>query len=307
MTAAFTTALLLLTTLVHANATPKKATKATPVSNVYNTRGIDTTANDDPLAKWNTAIKGFDTKTIKAGTSVGKIVRTGIKGLGTLLPFIVNDGPSVDGIKNKDVKCAGSIIAQAVSGFQSVDYSVKYMVQIINFTDEPLQLVREEVHSGSMHTRPTPTIMPGGNESYIARKTSGTATGAIGAVGYRIGGSNNVVAISISCPYNFNFASNTLALGIYQWDIDEVNKMNGNHIYHEMKKIDKKVNNGESLNFVGPYESVKRKNFYSDTIPLLVNDKAGEYLIRGHMGTSHKPIVKIVLFPTNPNRLAPIL
>ena len=305
MTAAFTTALLLLTILVHANATPKKATKATPVSNVHNTRGIYTTANDDPFAKWNTAIKIPSFK-----PNLGDIVKTGttsIKGFGTL-GDIVKIGTSVaEGIKNKDVKCAGSIIAQAVSGFQSVDYSVKYMVQIINFTDQPLQLVREEVHSGSMHTRPTPTIMPGGNESYIAHKTSGTATGAIGAVGYRIGGSNNVVAISISCPYNFNFASNTLALGIYQWDIDEVNKMNGNHIYHEMKKIDKKVNNGESLNFVGPYESVKRKNFDSDTIPLLVNDKAGEYLIRGHMGTSHTPIVKIVLFPTNPNRLAPIL
>ena len=209
-----------------------------------------------------------------------------------------------DGAQNKDssVQCAGSSIVQTVSDFQSVKYTVKYKVEIINFTDQLLQLVRSEVHSGSLHTKPAPTIMPGGSASYIAHKTYGTATGAIGAVGYRIGGSNSVVAISITCPYNFNLGSNTLALGIYQWDDNEVKKMSENHIYYKMKQIDKtypgkEVNKGESLTYVGPYESAKRKNFYKDTIPLLVNDEASEYLILGHMGASHKPTVKIALFP----------
>ena len=215
-------------------------------------------------------------------------------------------------------------VAQAVSDFESVDYSVKYMLEIINFTDQPLQLVYSEVHSGHMHTRPSPKIMPGRNESYIARNAKGTLTGAIGAVGYRIGSSNNVVTISISCPYNFNLASNTLAVGIYQWDTDKIKKIEEtkNYVYDEMwktKKIypGKEVNKDESSTLKmlqqcekqtkGPYVPVKRKNFYDDTIPLLVNDEAGEYLIRGHMGNSHKPIVKISLFPTDPNRLAPNL
>ena len=56
-----------------------------------------------------------------------------------------------------------------------------------------------------------------------------------------------------------------------------------------------------------PYVPLKRKEFYYDAIPVQVNDEAGEYLIRGTMRTSHKPTVKISLFPTNPNRLAPAI
>ena len=172
--------------------------------------------------------------------------------------------------------------------------------------------------------------MPGKRESYNAHKGSG-ATGAIGAVGYRIGSSNNVVAISISCPYNFNLASNTLAVGIYQWNTDEVNQMTGNYIYNKMRipKIypGKEVNKVKilTLNEIilklleqprsrywaamkrkmeGSYVPAKRKDFYDEAIPIQVNDEAGEYLIRGTMGTNHKPTVRISLFPTDPNRLA---
>ena len=164
--------------------------------------------------------------------------------------------------------------------------------------------------------------MPGRKESYNAHAGKG-ATGAIGAVGYRIGESNNVAAITISCPYNFDLYSNTLALGIYQWDTDKVNQMTGNHIYNKMYSGEE-VNEGETLTLKlveqpkeiwaamkkrmeEPYVPLKRKEFYYDAIPVQVNDEAGEYLIRGTMGTSHKPTVKISLFPTNPNRLAPAI
>ena len=222
----------------------------------------------------------------------------------------------------------GSSVADTISSFQSMDYSVKYKVEIENFSDQPLELVRSEIHSGYLHNPPSPVIMPGKRESFSAHKGSG-ATGAIGAVGYRIGGSNNVVAISISCPYNFNLASNTLAVGIYQWNTDKVNQMTGNYIYNKMRipKIypGKEVNKGKSLTLKetkeklleqpksrywagmkrklkGSYVPVERKDFYYDAIPIQANDEAGKYLILGTMGTNHKPTVRISLFP---NRLAP--
>ena len=216
----------------------------------------------------------------------------------------------------------GSSVADTISSFQSMDYSVKYKVEIENFSDQPLELVRSEIHSGYLHNPPPPVIMPGKKESYSAHKGSG-ATGAIGTVGYRIGGSNNVVAISISCPYNFNLASNTLAVGIYQWNTDKINQMTENYIYNKMQipKIypGKEVNKGESLTLKettkklleqpksrywagmkrklkGSYVPVERKDFYYDAIPIQANDEAGKYLILGTMGTNHKPTVRISLF-----------
>ena len=224
----------------------------------------------------------------------------------------------------------GASVAETSSGFLKKSNSVQYMVEIENFTDQPLELVRYEVHSGYMGAPPAPVIMPGEKESYNAHKGAG-AIGAVGAVGYRIGGSNNVAAITISCPYNFNWSSNTLALGIYQWDTAKVNRMTKNHIYEKMY-WGKEVNKAESLTLKqttlkllerpkeiwaavkkgmkGAYVPLKRKYFFYDTNPLQVYDEAGEYLIKGTMAftyTNHTPTIKISLFPTDPNRLAPSL
>ena len=56
---------------------------------------------------------------------------------------------------------AGSSVADTNSGFQSMDYSVKYKVEIENFSDQPLELVRSEIHSGYLNNPPPPVIMPG--------------------------------------------------------------------------------------------------------------------------------------------------
>ena len=101
--------------------------------------------------------------------------------------------------------------------------------------------------------------------------------------------------------------------------------MTGNHIYDKMY-WGEELNEGEALTVEqtfmkqleqpkeiwaatkkgtkGPYVPLKRKTFYYDANPLEVNDEAGEYIIRGTMGTSHTPTIKISLFPTDLNRLA---
>ena len=172
-------------------------------------------------------------------------------------------------------------------------YGVHYKVEIDNFTNQPLILLRGEIKSGHVQSPPM-DISPGSKEYYTARKVSWSPTGASGAVAYRIGSSNNVVAISIICPYTFILSSNTMALGFYQWDEAQIAKMPKNYIYNQMTPAKKmKV----------PW----RKCFYYDTNPLHVNDEEGRYLIQGVMGTTHSAEVNVSLYPTDPNRLAPRL
>ena len=105
--------------------------------------------------------------------------------------------------------------------------------------------------------------------------------------------------------------------------------MTENHIYDKMY-WGEEVNDGEALTLEqtfmkqldqkpteiwaatkermkGPFIPLARKTFYDDANPLEINDDAGEYIIRGTMGTSHTPTIKISLFPTDLNRLAPSL
>ena len=211
---------------------------------------------------------------------------------------------------------AGTSVAGVAAGFQSMSYGVQYMTEIENFTNQPLILIRSEVVSGYLGSPPTTVVMPGRKESYNAHKSSDDATGAIGAVAYKIGASDNVAAITISCPFDFNYYSNTLALGIYRWDNATIEGMPKNHkdsLYNQMY-YDDEVNETQSLTLKQTiskrkeiWTAMKRKDFYYDSNPLQVYDDAGEYLLRGTMGTSHMPTVKISLFPTDPKRLAPSL
>ena len=137
---------------------------------------------------------------------------------------------------------------------------------------------------------------------------------------YKIGASDNVAAITISCPFDFNYYSNTLALGIYRSDnatIEGMPKNSKESLYNQMY-YGEEVNKTESLTLKQTmskmlerpteiWTAMKIKDFYYDSNPLQVYDEAGEYLLRGTMGTSHMPTVKISLFPTDPKRLAPSL
>ena len=60
-----------------------------------------------------------------------------------------------------------------------------------------------------------------------------------------------------------------------------------------------------SKKWKGHYVPLIRKQVYYDANPIEINDEAGEYRIKGTMGNDHMPTVKISLFPTKMNKLAP--
>ena len=76
----------------------------------------------------------------------------------------------------------GASVRGAENGFLGLSHSVKYLVEITNFTDQVLVMARSEVHSGYFNEPPPPEIMPGRKESYNGVKGEG-ATGAIAAIG----------------------------------------------------------------------------------------------------------------------------
>ena len=173
------------------------------------------------------------------------------------------------------------------SAFINMAHYVKYQVVIQNFTNQQLQLVDYEVHSGHIQSAPKNTIMAGHKESFNYYKMSCVPTGASCSLTYRMGTTNNIVAIFIYCPYSFTWSGgNTLALKFYQMNAAQM--MSRNYIFDQMRMTE------------GPW----KKSFRSGGPPLHVTMTAGEYSMQGTMGTDHTTEVEVLLYPKDSNRLA---
>ena len=117
-------------------------------------------------------------------------------------------------------------VAGMSSAFLNMTHRVKFLVEIENFTNQPLHWVNLEMKSGGFHNCPPIVIMAGHKGSFCGRKISYALVGASGAVSYRIGDSAKVIVISFFCPYSFIWSGgNTLALKFHQWDQSQIEKM----------------------------------------------------------------------------------
>ena len=79
------------------------------------------------------------------------------------------------------------------SAFINMAHYVKYQLVINNFTNQELQLVDYEVHSGHILSAPKMTLMAGQKESFNGYKKSCVPTGASCSLTYRMGTSTNVI------------------------------------------------------------------------------------------------------------------
>ena len=181
------------------------------------------------------------------------------------------------------------LVAGNITEFVNMAHSVKFKMEIENFTDQPLKWVTCRIHSGHVQEPPL-DIRPGFKEVFSGRKTSYSLTGVSATVVYRIGSSKKVLIVTIMCPFGFFPLSrgNALSLGIYTLDNDFLKSMDDDFMYNYMYKTD------------GPW----KKRFYTRCDPLDANDDEKEYHVRGSMGTTHSASVTIRLYPTDENRLA---
>ena len=124
----------------------------------------------------------------------------------------------------------------------------------------------------------------GQREALSGHKVGYCATGACGVVSWNIVGTMNRLSVMYSCPYNFDFFSNRLGVGIYTCE-DEPKQKLFNRMYYGKKM---------------PY--FQRRKFRNKLTPISL--EVSDYQIYATMGSSHKPEIKIWLFPKNTRDLA---
>ena len=107
------------------------------------------------------------------------------------------------------------LVGGTSSAYINMARPVKFLVEIENFTNQPLHWVNSEMKSGGFKSPPVNVIMAGHKGSFSGHKMS-FALGASGAVTYRIGDSAKVINISFFCPLFTWSGGNTLALKFFQ-------------------------------------------------------------------------------------------
>jgi hypothetical protein len=182
----------------------------------------------------------------------------------------------------------GPSVSVASNLFELDDHSVKLLIHIENHTDQELELVEHFKLPGSegewgvlggtnMGGVFPKSILPGKRESSFGRKTSDTATGCAGTVSWKID-DDYCAVVMFSLPYNFDFYSNWLSVGIMKKR--EVEYKGGNGLFDHMY-------NDEEDRF-------KRGQFYHHENP--IEYKRGSYKIVGEMGKTHEAEIKIQIF-----------
>nr|AXS67888.1 coluporin-16 [Colubraria reticulata] len=194
---------------------------------------------------------------------------------------------------------AGSAVATAtMKGLVDAGYRVTCAIHIENWTRYPLLYPTVRLKDGALNGAPT-EVLPGKREDFavLMRKRAHAAAGVYGTVSWEVSGVKRRFVIMLSAPYNFDFHSNWLALGMTRPGLTEV--ANGNkwfdHMYYgPVPKTTDKVD----LKF-------QRKRFYYLTDPVIYRDS--EFEVVGVMTNVHKAEIKIVFRPVEGNyaNLAP--
>lgn len=186
------------------------------------------------------------------------------------------------------------LVAGMSSAYLKTSHKVKFLIEIENFTNQPLCFVKFQMKSGGYHNCPPCVILAGNKGSFSGRKASFALAGASGAVAYRIGDSAKVIVISFSCPLFPWSGGNTLALNFFEWDQSHIERMPRNSLY-------------DQVHIEGP----KKKAFIQGGSgkPLEVTDEAlcdegHEYELGGGMGVFPATEIKVSLLPTDDNKIA---
>ncbi|KAK7104339.1 hypothetical protein V1264_019077 [Littorina saxatilis] len=93
-------------------------------------------------------------------------------------------------------------------------YRVTCALQVENWTRYNLSNPVIHMNHGQISKAPPATIDSGYREVTVTRKTSGTATGTSGTVSWEVEGLDRRVYLMWSAPFNFDFYSNWLGVGV---------------------------------------------------------------------------------------------
>lgn len=182
----------------------------------------------------------------------------------------------------------GSSIYQIQAASQHA-YSVAATIKIENHTKWDLKRAWNWIKWGQIKHGPT-RVNAGKMEVWEAHKTTGTVAGTAGTIQYNVGGLNQWLGITWHAPYNFNFLSNFLSIGIFV----------GNSGWHQSNLYDR-MKNGHR-NYPTSNELCRQYYYYG-----IVTCRAtgAHYTIEATMGTSHHPLIDVRIYANEARNMAP--
>ena len=176
------------------------------------------------------------------------------------------------------VKCVFSKVEFFFSSFASLDYNVKFMVEVENYTKFSLNPGYTELEAGQI-SEPPAAIFGGEIHGVVGHKTAHVATGCAGVLSWEIAESDEKLVLMYSIPYSQDFHSNWIGVGLY-------NK-SSTPTFDEM--------------YYGYSNDFNRKDFYDDIDP--VSFSTSNFAVEATCGTNHKPTIKVKLTPTEEENL----
>ena len=196
-----------------------------------------------------------------------------------LLEGAVSQKPPFDAAIFRSAIIDGKSIAPAAQAAAEVaSYGVAVHLYIENYGIWPLTNPKTVMNKGKMRYPPQ-AVLPGEREAMVMHKTAWAAEGCYGTVSWLLEGRRRAV-VMWSAPFNHNFHSNYLAVGILN---DTNNKATADDMYYKS----------------GSFE---RGEYYKSTQSIRHCDPA--FCIQGAMGTSHHPSIRISVYPTDPTNYA---
>ena len=157
---------------------------------------------------------------------------------------------------------------------------VVVQLEVIDLSKWSLTNPVTHIHGGVVETQAR-HVKPGMKEMMVMRKTYHTSTGSYGTVSWEVNGRE--VIVMWSAPYSFDHHSNWLAVGVGSKGTHQRNTFN-----------DMYYRSGSWF---------KRDEYYYYTRDVTKCD--GVICIRGNMGTSQHPKIRIVVYPVSDQNVAP--
>lgn len=152
-------------------------------------------------------------------------------------------------------------------------------LEVDNFGRWPLSSPVNYLNYGKVSYPPS-AVLPGQRETMIMHKTGWSTSGCYGTVSWELQTGKRAI-VMWSAPLNFAFHSNILAVGIF--DGGSHTKDTADLMYYKSGTFAR-----------SKYSSVVNAIEYCDN----------DFCIQGTMGTSHKPKVKISIYPKDTANLA---
>ncbi|KAL3870184.1 hypothetical protein ACJMK2_038333 [Sinanodonta woodiana] len=181
------------------------------------------------------------------------------------------------------VSAGSSLTGTTLSNLMRTGFKINCGIEVENWTKFPFTDPVVKIYAGALSTPPG-DILPSKREAMVARKSSDSATGTFGTVSWLVEGHSRRIVVMWAVPYDINFYSNWLGVGITAPGVTF--HAQGNDWFNQMYYGTSSVSLGFS-----------RSEYYWESNPVIYRDDLIQ--ISGTMSTGHQAQVKITVRPRN--------